>query len=110
MGARPPHPLEQGRQSPRMMTGPDQPEPAILGRPEHKIVAAEQAEGRGDMPGIERRDIGPDEHRRAWRAGFERSAHPDPKIALALSNSLDPSAPMTGTTAVLVRRHGDPQP
>jgi hypothetical protein len=91
------------------VTGADEPEPAILGRTEHEVVAPEEVEGYGDMAGIERRDVGPDKHHRTRRAGFERPAHADPQIARALPDRLGPAAPMTGATAVLVGRHRDPQ-
>src|SRR5271156_6594580 len=61
------------------------------------------------MTGIERRDVGPDEHYGTRRAGFERPAHADPEIPFSLPDRLCPAAPMTGATAVLVGRHRDPQ-
>ena len=42
------------------MTGANQPEPAILGRPEDEIVRAYQTQGAGDVRGPERRNVGAD--------------------------------------------------
>jgi hypothetical protein len=92
------------------VTGADEPKAAILGRTEYEIMAPKEAESRGDMTGIERRDIGPDEHHRTGRAGSECAAHADPEIARALPNRLYPAAPITGTAAGPVGRHRDPQP
>jgi hypothetical protein len=91
------------------MTGADKPEPAILSWTEHEVMAPEEVESYGDMTDIERRDVGPDEHYRTRRAGFERAAHADPEIARALSDHLYPAAPMTGAAAALVWRNRDPQ-
>src|ERR1700720_125927 len=101
IGARPPHLLEQRRQSPRG-TGADEPEPAIGGRTEYEVMAPEEAESCGGMTGNERRDVGPDEHHLSGPAGFERPAHSDPVIALPLPDSLDPGAPSMGAAAGLV--------
>src|SRR5579875_3393659 len=57
LGARPAHPREQRWQA-RPATGADQPKAAVGGRPEHEIVVAQQAKGGGDMPRLERRDVG----------------------------------------------------
>jgi hypothetical protein len=92
------------------VAGADKPEPAIFGRTENQIVAAEKAESLGDTTGIQRRDVGPDENCRTRRTGGKRATHADPEIALPLADSLDPNAPMTGAMAGLVRRHRDPQP
>jgi hypothetical protein len=73
-------------------------------------MAPEEAESRGGMPGTERRDVGPDEHHLSGPAGFERTAHSDPKIALPLPHSLDPGAPNMGASAGLIWCHCDPQP
>ena len=108
IGARPPHLLEQRWQSPRV-TGADEPEPAIGGRTEYEVMAPEEAESCGGMTGIERRDVGPDEHHWTGPAGFERPAHADPEIALPLPHSLDPGAPSMGASAGLVGRYRDPQ-
>jgi hypothetical protein len=91
------------------VTGADKPEPAILGGAEDEVMAPEEAESCGDMTGIERRDVGPDEHCRTAGAGFERPAHAGPEIAFALPDRLCSAAPMTGATAVLVWRYRDPQ-
>jgi hypothetical protein len=91
------------------VTGADEPEPAIGGRTENEVMTPEKAESRGDLTGIERRDVGPDEHHWTGPAGFERPAHADPEIAFALSDSLYPAAPTTGATAGLVGCHRDPQ-
>src|SRR5215510_516155 len=109
MGAGPAHPFERKRHLPRVAR-PDEPEPAILGRTENQIVAAEEAEGLGDVTGTQRRDVGPDENCRTRGTGGERAAHADAEITLPLPDRLDPSAPMTDTMAGLVRRHRDPQP
>jgi hypothetical protein len=108
IGARPPHPLEQRWQSPRV-TGADEPEPAIGGRTEYEVMAPEEAESCGGMTGIERRDVGPDKHHQTWGAGFKRPAHADPEIARALPDRFYPAAPMTGASAGLVGRYRDPQ-
>ncbi len=91
------------------MTGADEPEPAIGGRTENEVVTPEKAESRGDMTGMERRDVGPDEHHRTDPAGFERAPHPKPEIACALPGGLYPAAPTTGAAAGLVGCHCDPQ-
>jgi hypothetical protein len=61
------------------------------------------------MAGVERWDVGPDEHHRPERAGFERAAHSDPEITPPLPDSLDPAAPNVGGAVGAVRRHRDPQ-
>jgi hypothetical protein len=92
------------------VAGADQPEPAIFGRTENEIVAAEEAESLGDVTGIQRRDVGTDENCRPRGTVGERAAHAGSEVALPLADSLDPNAPMTGTMAGLIRRHRNPQP
>jgi hypothetical protein len=91
------------------VAGADEPEPAIFGGAEHEAMAPEEAEGCGDLAGIERRDVGPDEHHRTGGAGSERPAHSDPEIARALSDGLCPAPPITSAATGLVGRHDDPQ-
>jgi hypothetical protein len=91
------------------VTGADKPEPAILSRSEYEVTAPEEVESRGGMPGIERRDVGPDEDHRTGPAGLERTAHSDPEIARALPDRLYPAVPTTGATVGLVWCHHDPQ-
>ena len=67
------------------MTGADEPEPAIFGGTEHNLMAPKEPECCGDMTGVERRDVGPDEHHRTRRAGFERAVHADPEIDVLIS-------------------------
>jgi hypothetical protein len=109
VGAGPAHLLENGRHM-AGVTRADKPEPTILGRTENEVVMAKEAESLGDVTGIQRRDIGTDENCRTRGTGSERAAHADSEIALALVESLDPNAPMTGAMAGLIRRHRDPQP
>jgi len=107
-GAGPAHPAEDGRQMPRV-TRANEPKSAILGRAENQIVLAENAESFGDVTGTQRRNIRPDEDCRARRTGRERALHAGPEVALALSDRLDPLAPMTGVLTGPVRRYRDPQ-
>src|SRR5437660_10045366 len=82
MGTRPPHLIEQGRQTPRVKHA-DKPEPAIFGGTEHELMGPEEAESFCDMTGVERRDVGPDEHHRSPRSGSERPADAHPEFARA---------------------------
>jgi hypothetical protein len=72
-------------------------------------MASEEAESCGDMAGIERRDVGPDEHNRTRGAGFERAAHAHSEVARALSDNLYPVTPMPGAAAGVVGSHRYPQ-
>ena len=86
-----------------------QPEPAVLGRAEREVMAAEQAEGRPDMTDGESRDVGANEYRGARRAGAERAAHAHPEITAALTDRRDHEMPELRTMAGLVGRDGEPQ-
>src|ERR1700682_3579142 len=92
------------------MKGADEPKSAILGRSEDEAVAAEQAEGAGDVTSPERRDVAADQHHGAGRAGGQCTAHADAQIAAALTDSFDAPTPLPGMTARLVRGYRDPQP
>jgi hypothetical protein len=91
------------------MAGADEPKPAILGRTEHDIAVAEQAESRGDMAGAKHRDVAADQHCRSRRARPECALHSGSEIAAALPDRFDPSAPMSSTVTSSIRRHRDPQ-
>ena len=106
IGSRPPHLLEERRQLP-WMAGADEPKSAILGRSEDEVVAAEQAEGGGDVTRRERRDVAADQHHRAGCAGGQCAAHADTQIAAALADGLDAPTPMASMTARLIRRYCD---
>jgi hypothetical protein len=106
--ARPPHPLEQGRQA-RPAPGADEPEPAIGSRAKDQIVNAEQSERGGDAAGVECRDVAADEHRRTVCSLGKRTAHAPSEVAGALPEDFYPPPPMPGMTARPVRGYGDPQ-
>ena len=91
------------------MADADEPKPAILGRTENHVMVTEQTKRCRYHAGIERGDIGADQHHRAGRASPKRALHADAEIATTLADGLDPSAPVPDAMASRVRRHGDPQ-
>jgi hypothetical protein len=108
IGARPAHPLEDRRQMP-WVAGADEPEAAIFGRTENQIMTAEEPESLGDVGSSERRDVAPDENRRARGAGGECATHPVAEIPPTLADNLHPGPPMTGAATGAIRGHRNSQ-
>jgi hypothetical protein len=108
LGPRPAHRAE-GRRQARRAAHPDQPEPAVVCRAEHQIVAAEQAERVGDVARRDGGDVGPDQHRRPRRTRRQRPPHADAQIAAALRRDRDAARPQPGARAGARRGHREPQ-
>src|ERR1700686_567527 len=91
------------------VTRADKPEPTILGGSKDHVVLAKEAKSLGDVMGVERRDVAPDENSRCRGAVGKRATHPDTEIARPLSGGFDPLAPEASPTARTIGRHRDPQ-
>ena len=63
---------------------PTSQKPPSAAGPNTRSCLPEQAERLGDMPGLDRRNIGADQHRRTRRAGGQRPPHAHAEIAGAL--------------------------
>src|ERR1700730_6828983 len=92
------------------MAGGDEPTSAILERSEDEVVAAETAEGGGDVTSPKRGNVAPDQNYRTGRAGGQCAAHADTQIAAALAGAFDAPTPMASMMARLIRGYRDPQP
>ncbi len=83
---------------------PDKPVAAIRRRTQHRIMAAEQAKGGGDVRGCDVRDVGANDDHRSGRSQVHEPLHAGAKIATALREKTRARRPDAGRQCT-IRRH-----